>query len=264
MTVPSILAKIADERRADVRRNRMRKSLDHLCAEARQKPSNHRWFARALEQPNRSVIAEIKRASPSRGDIAGITDPLELANLYRTGGASAISVLTEPRHFKGSLEDLEMVSQSIALPTLRKDFIIDPYQIWEARAAGAAAVLLIAALFEDRDELAAMIRTCDAAEVDHLVEVHDEAELDRSLEAGAFVVGVNHRNLHTFEIDLTLFSRLRPKMGDVIAVAESGIHSGEDAARMFDAGADAILVGEHLASADDPVAALRRLRGVDE
>lgn len=264
MSAPSILRRIADERADDVARDRSVRTEQALRAQAgamsaaRSVPG----FYDALASPGLSLIAEIKRASPSRGRIAGIPEPVDLAHAYAAGGARAISVLTEPRHFMGSLDDLRAVSAAAPVPTLRKDFVVDPYQVLEAAADGAGAVLLIVALHPTPAQLTPLLAAAAELDLDALVEVHDEAELDTALEAGARIVGVNHRDLRTFEIDHARFERLRPRIpAGVVSVAESGIHDAATAARLFDAGADAILVGEHLAAAPDPAAAARALLG---
>ncbi|MBW3657985.1 MAG: indole-3-glycerol phosphate synthase TrpC [Actinobacteria bacterium] len=210
-------------------------------------------FADALARPGVGVIAEIKRASPSRGDLAPGIDAVAQARAYRAGGAVAISVLTEPERFKGSLDDLAGVS-ALGTPTIRKDFVVDRYQIWEARAAGAAAILLIVAAL-DEDTLFDLYGEARAAHLDVLVEVHDEAELEVAGELGAKVIGVNARDLRTFDVDRDAFARLRPSFPDrVLAVAESGISGPEDVRRAAEAGADAVLVGESVVTADDPTA----------
>lgn len=260
MSAPTILQRIADERRADVAELSARRPLHALRADALRTAAPEGRFADALRQPGLQVIAEIKRASPSRGRIADIPEPTELARAYRSGGAAALSVLTEPRHFLGSDDDLRAVSAASGLPCIRKDFLVEPYQVWEAREMGAAACLLIVALMPEVGELRAMLDCAHEAGLDALVETHDAAELRVALEAGAQILGVNHRNLHTFEMDMNLFEELRPTIPEGrIAVAESGIHSAADARRMAQAGADAVLVGEHLARADDPAAAVRAL-----
>ncbi len=212
-------------------------------------------FADALVGPGVAVIAEVKRASPSRGDFAPGLDAAAQASAYRDGGAAAVSVLTEPTRFSGSLEDLARVATN-GLPALRKDFIVDPYQVWEACAAGASAVLLIVAALEDAD-LEELLAVCDEATLDALVEVHDEDEADRAGEAGASIVGVNARDLTTFEVDRGAFARIRPHLPDgAIAVAESGIRGADDLRAAALAGADAVLVGEAVVTADDPRAAV--------
>ncbi|MEN8112922.1 MAG: indole-3-glycerol phosphate synthase TrpC [Actinomycetota bacterium] len=219
-----------------------------------------RPFANVLKSPGLSVIAEVKRRSPSRGVLAGGLDAIEQALIYERAGASAISVLTEPNHFDGSLEDLAAVRRAVNLPLLRKDFLVDPAQVWEARAYGADAVLLIVAIL-DQATLTQMLETSVDADVAALVEVHDAAEVERAHAAGATLVGVNNRNLATFGVDLGVAEKLAPAVTrpGVTIVAESGIHTGVDARRMAAAGYDAILVGEALVTADDPSAALRQL-----
>jgi indole-3-glycerol phosphate synthase len=207
------------------------------------------------------VIAEVKKASPSRGPIAPGADPVAVARAYEAAGAAAISVLTEPRRFGGSLEDLARVARAVALPVLRKDFVLERYQLLEARAAGAAAVLLIAALHEG-PALGALREDAARLGLEALVEVHDERDLARAALAGAQVVGVNNRDLRTLavslEVSLRLASRLPP---GVVRVSESGIAAKEDVARLAASGYDAVLVGERLMTRPDPGAALRELLG---
>lgn len=221
-----------------------------------------RGFASALSQPGLSVVAEVKRRSPSRGVLAAGLNAVDQAVIYEAAGAAAVSVLTEPLHFDGSIEDLVAVRDAVSIPVLRKDFLLEPAQVWEARAAGADAVLLIVAALEP-DLLAEMLATAEGAGLDALVEVHNAEEASIARDAGATLVGVNNRNLATFVTDLVVAEDLAPRVQSegVVAVAESGIHSGADAGRMRDAGYDAILVGEALVVADDPTAALRSLVG---
>jgi indole-3-glycerol phosphate synthase len=206
----------------------------------------------AFAAPGVSVIAEVKRSSPSRGALAPIGDPAALARDYAAGGAAAISVLTERRRFGGSLEDLQAVRDAVDTPLLRKDFIVTPYQLWEARAAGAdLALLIVAALTQP--ELYALLEVTDEVGLTALVEVHDEGEIDRALAAGARLVGVNARDLRTLEVKPGTFERLAPRIPDeVVTVAESGIRAPEDVRRYADAGADVVLVGEALVTGDDP------------
>lgn len=212
----------------------------------------------ALSGPGVAVIAEIKRASPSRGPLAPDLDAVTHATAYRDGGAAAVSVLTEPERFGGSLEDLAAVSE-LGVPTLRKDFIVDPYQVWEARAAGASAVLLIVAALGDA-ELAGLLAACADADLDALVEVHDPSEGARAVDAGARLIGVNARDLRTFEVDTDAFTRVRPELpDDAVTVAESGIRGPDDVAAAMRAGADAVLVGESVVTADDPASAVAML-----
>jgi indole-3-glycerol phosphate synthase len=213
----------------------------------------------ALRGPGLAVIAEMKQRTPTMGVLAEDYKPADLARAYTAGGASAISVLTHMAGFGGRPEHIETARVATNLPILRKDFITDPYEIGEARAAGADAVLLIVAAL-DLPELRRLLAVVRSRGISALVEVHDENETSVAIEAGAQVVGVNHRDLRTFEVDLGLTERLRPLIPDTVPlVAESGIHSIDDARRMRDAGADAILVGEMLMRAADPVACLREL-----
>lgn len=204
------------------------------------------------------VIAEVKRASPSRGHLSAIADPASLAVSYATGGASAISVLTEGRKFKGSLADLEAVRAAVDVPVLRKDFIADPYQVFEARAAGADLVLLIVAGLEQRVlvELHDLVRQLGMTA---LIETHSADEVSRGLDAGATVLGVNARDLTTFELDPDLFGRLSDSIpSGVTRVAESAVLSPDDVAHYRRAGADVVLVGEALVTHGDPADAITR------
>jgi indole-3-glycerol phosphate synthase len=215
-------------------------------------------FAEALAGPGVAVIAEVKRASPSRGPLAPIPDVSALAAAYRDGGAAVVSVLTAPLGFAGTLEDL-VVAAGTGVPCLRKDFLVDPYQVWEARAAGASAVLLLAVVLDDAT-LETMLTTCEDAGLGALVEVHDEAEMRRAAAIGPAVVGVNVRDLRDFSVDTSRFATvaaLRPS--SALLVAESGVHGPDDVVAYAAAGADAVLVGEHLATSEDPRAATARL-----
>ena len=228
-------------------------------AEARGEPTPS--LRRALETaaPPR-VIAEVKRRSPSRGEIRADFDPVACARGYAEGGAAALSVLTDERYFGGRLEYLRQIRKAVDLPLLRKDFVVDTYQIDEARASGADAVLLIVAALEP-DTLGALHQHARRRGLDALVEVHDEAELDTALDLGADLVGINNRNLRTLETDLATTERLAPRIPDgVVIVTESGIFDPSDVARLSEAGADAFLVGESLMRARDVGDALRRLR----
>ncbi|NHA67223.1 indole-3-glycerol phosphate synthase TrpC [Phycicoccus flavus] len=205
-----------------------------------------------LRRPGLSLVAEVKRSSPSKGALSDIPDPAALALAYADGGASAISVLTERRRFGGSLADLDQVRAAVDVPVLRKDFVVTEYQVWEARAHGADIVLLIVAALEDpllRDLLA----TVRGLGMTALVEVHDEDETQRALDAGASVVGVNARDLKTLQVHPDTFSRLRPLVpSGVVTVAESGITGPQDAASYAAQGADVVLVGEALVRTGDP------------
>lgn len=219
-----------------------------------------RGFRAALEGPGVAVIAEIKRASPSAGPLDEDLDAAALARSYAAGGAAAISVLTEPDRFKGSLEDLSAAAAA-GLPTLRKDFILDPFQVHESRAAGADAVLVIVrAAGGSFNEL---VRAAEALGMDALVEVFDDADLDRALDSGARLIGLNHRDLATFEVDPERTAKLAPRIPEgVTVVALSGVSTREEIERLGAAGAHAVLVGESLVIAPDPARKLRELRGM--
>ena len=212
-----------------------------------------------LLEPGVGVIAEVKRASPSKGALATIADPAALARTYAEAGARVISVLTEQRRFNGSLADLDAVRAEVDIPVLRKDFIVGPYQVHEARAHGADLVLLIVAALE-QNALDALLDRVESLGMTALVEVHTEEEADRALEAGAKVIGVNARNLHTLEIDRTIFGRIAPGLpNDVLRVAESGVRGPADLLTYAGWGADAVLTGESLVTSGDPQAAVRSL-----
>ncbi|PFG31335.1 indole-3-glycerol phosphate synthase TrpC [Paramicrobacterium agarici] len=207
------------------------------------------------------IIAEVKRASPSRGDLADIPDPAHLASLYASGGASAISVLTEGRRFKGSLDDLSAVKQTVPVPVLRKDFVSDPYQVFEARAAGADMVLLIVAAL-DQGQLRELHGLVTDLGMTSLVEAHTAEELDRALELDAKLIGINARNLKTFDLDRDLFGTLSSTIpAGVVKVAESAVAGPDDVAHYREAGADVVLIGEALVTSD-PVSTLHRFLAV--
>jgi indole-3-glycerol phosphate synthase len=213
----------------------------------------------AFREPGIGVIAEVKRASPSRGELATISDPAKLASAYQDGGARVISVLTEQRRFNGSLDDLDAVRAAVSIPVLRKDFIIGPYQIHEARAHGADMLLLIVAALE-QSALVSMIDRTESLGMTALVEVHTEDEADRALQAGARVIGVNARDLKTLTVDRDCFARIAPGLpSNVIRVAESGIRGTADLLAYAGAGADAVLVGEGLVTSGDPRSAVADL-----
>jgi indole-3-glycerol phosphate synthase len=215
----------------------------------------------AFRAAGSSVIAEVKRRSPSRGDLAEIADPAALATAYQRGGAAAVSVLTEERRFGGSLGDLVAVRAAVSIPVLRKDFVVEPYQLLEARAAGADLVLLIVAALAD-DDLRALHDHARELGLTPLVEVHDEPEAERALAAGAALVGVNARNLKTLEVDPATFGKVAPLLADVVRVAESGIGGPDDVRRFVAEGADVVLVGEALVKDGDPEGAVRAMTGV--
>lgn len=212
-----------------------------------------------FSQEGVSVIAEVKRSSPSKGDLAQIKNPAELAKAYEAGGAHLISVLTEERRFKGSLADLKQVRSAVEIPLLRKDFIVSSYQLWEARAYGADLVLLIVAALE-QSALVSLIERAESIGLTPLVEIHDEEEAERAQAAGARIIGINSRNLKTLEVHSDTFARLAPKItNDAILIAESGISGPRDLMNLANLGADAVLVGESLVRAKDPQAAVHEL-----
>lgn len=254
-----ILAQIVEAKRkrlADIRLRAPEPAVRMMAAKAAPGPS----FRKALEAPVKSrIIAEIKKASPSRGVINKDLDVENLARAYADAGVVAISVVTEEEFFQGSITWIRRAARASGLPVLRKDFIFDSYQIHETRATGASAALLIVAMLTP-EELKNLIDVTKLANLDALVEVHDEVELEEALAAGASIIGVNNRDLKTFEVDLETSLRLAPLIpDDVFFVAESGIRGKEDLARLSEAGADAVLVGEHLVASDDPAAAVRAL-----
>jgi indole-3-glycerol phosphate synthase len=257
VTASDLLARLVAEARLDMDRRRALTNPHEL--ERAIQVYSPRDFVGALRGPGLAVIAEMKQRTPTMGVLAEDYRPADLARAYTAGGASAISVLTHMAGFGGRPEHIETARVATNLPILRKDFITDPYEIGEARAAGADAVLLIVAAL-DLPELRRLLAVVRSRAIAALVEVHDENETRVAIEAGALVVGVNHRDLRTFEVDLGLTERLRPLIPDTVPlVAESGIHSIDDARRLRDAGADAILVGEMLMRAVDPVSCLREL-----
>ncbi|GAB4347092.1 MAG: indole-3-glycerol phosphate synthase TrpC [Candidatus Abyssubacteria bacterium] len=210
-----------------------------------------------------SLIAEIKKASPSRGVLRADFDPAALARAYAEGGASALSVLTDTKYFQGEASHLKVARESARLPTLRKDFIIDEYQVWESAAIGADALLLIVAALEDH-QLRDYLGLASELGLDALVEVHDRGQLERALGAGAEIIGINNRDLRTFETDIGVTLKLAPQVPDGhIIVSESGIHTGEDARKLRGVGVNAILVGEALMTSWDIAKKIRELT-VDE
>ena len=232
------------------------RSFAEVEADALAAPAAHDALAALAPADRVKIIAEVKRASPSRGSLAEIRDPAGLAVSYQTGGASAISVLTEQRRFGGSLDDLRDVRAAVEVPVLRKDFIADPSQVLEARAAGADIVLLIVAAL-DQPVLAELYRLIGELGMTALVEAHSAAEVDRALEIGAQLVGVNARDLTTFQLDRELFGTLAGSIpSGVIRVAESAVTSPADVAHYREAGADVVLIGEALVTGDDPVTTL--------
>ncbi len=244
--------------RADVDRRMAETSLDELKERAAS-VTRPRDVVAVLRGEGVKVIAEVKRASPSRGHLADIPDPAELARAYEAGGAHMISVLTEERRFGGSLADLAAVRAAVDIPVLRKDFVITSYQLWEARAAGADVVLLIVAALP-QEALVSLIERTESLGMTALVEVHDADEVERALAAGASVVGVNARSLKTLDVDTGTFARLAPLIPDTcVRIAESGVRGPRDLLAYAADGADAVLVGESLVTRGDPQAAVHDL-----
>jgi indole-3-glycerol phosphate synthase len=262
--MPSYLADILASHRAQARHDR--RDPDELAEQVEEATrlgtlAVPRDFAGALRAPGLSCIAEVKRRSPSKGDLDPDLQPDLVAKEYVSGGAACLSVLTDEQFFGGSVPDLQMAREASGLPVLRKDFTVADVDVIDARRMGADAVLLIAAALDD-DELARFQARAVALGLAVLVEVHDEPELDRALAAGARLVGVNQRDLRTFAVDHERACALAARIpSDVVAVAESGIRDGDDSRRLAEAGYDAILVGETLVRASDRAAALRALIG---
>ena len=254
----SVLNEILEGVRTDLAARQREIPLDRLKEMARRAASPRDAIA-ALSGQDVAVIAEVKRASPSMGTRASIADPAALAGDYESGGASVISVLTEPRHFGGSLEDLAAVRERVAVPVLRKDFIVSSYQLWEARAHGADMVLLIAAALE-QNALVSLVERAASIGLVPLVEVHTDAEVVRAVEAGAKIIGVNARDLTTLDVDREVFARLAPMIpARVVKIAESGIRNPRDLFAYAAAGANAVLVGESLVTGKNPRAAVADL-----
>jgi indole-3-glycerol phosphate synthase len=256
-TEQDLLGRLVTEAKQDLQRRRYLIGSDQFERDvARYVPQD---FAAALRRPGLAVIAEMKQRTPTMGVLADEYRPADLAHAYSEGGAAAISVLTQMASFGGRPEHIRAARAASSLPILRKDFITDPFEIAEARAAGADAVLLIVAALAPR-QLAELLAVATSRGVAALVEVHSEPEAAAALAAGAKLIGVNHRDLRTFAVDLGLTERIRKLVpGEVVLVAESGIRSTEDAHRMREAGADAILVGEALMRSPDPAALIREL-----
>ncbi len=258
------LDEILVHKRREVEQRRLELDLTQL--RARMMPhTDPRSFSQALRQKDAmALIAEIKWASPSAGILRKDFDPSALAQAYERGGAHALSVLTDERFFHGKLKDLLQARSATSIPCLRKDFVIDEYQIWEGRLANADAILLIVAALK-REELARFIQITTETGMDALVEAHDERELDIALEVGANIVGINNRNLQTFEVDLAVTERLAPKIPrDRMIVSESGIRTAVDIRRLRACGVHAILVGESLMRQTDIESATRKLMASQE
>jgi indole-3-glycerol phosphate synthase len=254
----SVLAEIIDGVRIDLAAREAAVPLADLKEAARRAPEALDPMP-AFRSGGVSVIAEVKRSSPSKGPLATIADPAALAADYQRGGAATISVLTEGRRFGGSLADLRAVRAAVDVPVLRKDFIVTSYQLWEARAAGADLALLIVAALTD-NELESLVDRAVSIGLTPLVEVHDEEEVDRALAAGATLIGVNARDLTTLDVHRDTFSRLAPRIPDhVVRVAESGVRGPHDVFELAKQGAHVVLVGETLVRGDDPRTAVADL-----
>jgi indole-3-glycerol phosphate synthase len=256
----TVLEEIVAHKRVEVVQRKRRRPADVVAGEARHAPAP-RDFRGALAAPGVAVIAEIKGASPSVGRIRERYDPVKVAGAYEAGGAAALSVLTDERYFRGSWEDLRAVAQASRLPVLCKEFIIDPYQIDEARAAGGAAVLLIVGVVGE-DELRMLLDHARRRQLSTLVEVHTEKDVSTALRAGADSIGINNRDLRTLRVDLNTTARLRPLIPPgVVVVSESGFARREQVAWAAGLGVDAVLIGTALMASGDPAASLRELRG---
>jgi indole-3-glycerol phosphate synthase len=254
----SVLSEIIEGVLIDVEARRSQVSIDELKEKARkQAPALDPKPILAAEDV--AVIAEVKRKSPSKGDLASILDPAALAVEYQAGGAHCISVLTEPRKFGGSIDDLKAVRAAVDVPLLRKDFIVTGYQLWEARAAGADMVLLIVAAL-DQEALVSLVERTISLGMTPVVEVHDATEVPRAVAAGAVVIGVNARNLHTLEVDREQFAAVAPLIPNhCIKIAESGVRGPHDLVAYANLGAHAVLVGETLVTNKDPRRAVHEL-----
>lgn len=252
----SILSEIIERKRQRV--ESAKRTVQFGAIERRSNP--HR-LRQALLRDGINIIAEFKRRSPSKGVIRADADLKKIISDYEAGGAAAISVLTEEDYFSGSLDDLRVVKSIVDLPVLRKDFVFDDYQVYESAAAGADAVLLIVAALED-DKLISLQRLADELGLDALVEVHTRDEMQRAVACGANLIGVNNRNLHTFEVSLeTSLSLAKGAPHDTVLISESGLHNANDLSQLRDAGYRGFLIGETLMRSPDPAAALRELTG---
>lgn len=257
----SILDEIVEDTRRRVAFERTVRPFPEVIEGSRIRPRRTGFpFIKALEKDGLSLICEVKRASPSKGTIAEDFPYLEIAEEYRDAGADAISVLTEPHYFRGRDEYLEEIADSVDVPVLRKDFVVDEYQIYRAKELGASAVLLIAAVLDDR-ELEGYRELAESLGMDALVEAHTREEAERAVSSGAAIVGINNRDLSTFKVDLGNSIRLRDAIPDsVVAVSESGISSPEDARMLHEAGYDAVLVGEAFMRSPDRRALLASMK----
>jgi indole-3-glycerol phosphate synthase len=254
----TVLDEILDGVRADLAERQQRVPLEDLKQRAARLPQPRDPLP-VLRAKGVSVIAEVKRSSPSKGALAAIADPAALAQDYESGGASVISVLTERRRFGGDLDDLAAVRVAVEVPVLRKDFILTSYQLWEARAYGADLVLLIVAALE-QNALVSLVERSESLGLTPLVECHTEAEVGRAADAGAKLIGINTRDLKTLEVDRSTFARLAPLVPEsAVTVAESGVRGPHDVIEYARVGANAVLVGESLVTGRDPRAAVADL-----
>jgi len=253
-----ILDQIVQSKREEIAEHKRQRPLEAL-ADTDLYRAPRRGFAAALARPGRAIIAEVKKASPSRGVIRADFDAVAIARAYASGGARALSVLTDAPFFQGSLAYLEAIRRVVDLPLLRKDFVLDPYQVHEARAFGADAVLLICAILDD-DSLRELFRLASRLDLDALVEVHSREELERAADCGATLVGINNRDLRTFVTRLEVAETLAPLAPrQMTVVAESGLKTAADLERLEAAGVRAFLIGETLMAAPNPAAALGAL-----
>lgn len=258
----NILDQLADYARQRVEEAKRQTPLAEIKRQALALPKGDFRFEKALAKPGLSFICECKKASPSKGLIAADFPYLQIAKEYEAAGADAISVLTEPKWFLGSDRYLKEIASAVSTPCLRKDFTVDDYMIYEAKLLGASAVLLLCAILDDA-QLREYLALCDGLGLSALVEAHDEAEVDRALNAGARILGVNNRDLKNFTVDTENSRRLRARIPeDVLFVSESGVRTAEDVARLAAIGADAVLIGETLMRAPDKTAKLRELKGL--
>ncbi|MDO4327553.1 MAG: indole-3-glycerol phosphate synthase TrpC [bacterium] len=259
----NILEKIAEKTRERVEEEKRKVPLDVLKEKIGERKGKEleQTFLKALRSEGMSYICEVKKASPSKGLIAPDFPYVEIAKEYEAAGAAAISCLTEPFYFQGADRYLEEITQAVQIPVLRKDFTIDAYMVYQAKALGASAILLICAIL-DNHELRYYRELCEALGMDALVEAHDEQEVERALQTGAKIVGVNNRDLRTFQVDVKNSIRLRslaPR--EIVFVSESGIRTAQDIEKLYENQVDAVLIGETLMRSPDKEAALRELNG---
>lgn len=256
--ISGILQQIVNDKRIEVKNSEASAPISVLLKMIKER-THPQDFLRAISPEKLQLIAEIKKASPSRGVLRPDLDPVSLARTYRDGGAAAISVLTDENYFQGKLEYLSDIKEEVDVPLLRKDFIIDEYQVYESAAFNADAILLIAAILT-RERLEKLIRLCQTLGIDCLVEVHNESELERALTSHARIIGINNRDLNTFEVDIRTTGRLIPLIPQgFTVVSESGILSRADVLKMMEYGVNAILVGESLVTSDDIPAKIKEL-----